>query len=167
MKQTQRRNLSATSSEIDVEAIMAQVREKAQENRRAALADGLQPRQFVLADFPEEPISDEYDPALYAHLRQINQPHQILGVRRIMRPSFLTKLPIAGSIWQQIQRQGHDLVIFYVNALATEIVDFQQHVAGVLNQLVNGSQAKDAEIASLKEEIKALKERLAMLETRK
>lgn len=167
MNQTQPKNLAAANSEIDIETIMAQVREKAQENRRAALADGLQPGQFVLADFPQEPTSGDYDPALYAHLRQVNQPHQILGVRRIMRPSFLTKLPIAGSIWQQIQRQGHDLVIFYVNALATEMVDFQQHVAGVLNQLVNGSQAKDTEIALLKEEIKALKERLAVLEAKK
>ncbi|MBI1880517.1 MAG: DUF5320 domain-containing protein [Chloroflexi bacterium] len=146
---------------------MAQVRASMQENRRAALDQGLQPGQFVLADYPDEPTSGDYDPKLYAHLGQVNRPHQILGVRRSMRPSFLTKLPLVGSIWRRIQREGHDLVIFYVNTLATGGVDFQRHVAGVLNQLVNWRQAKDTEIELLKEEIKTLKERLDILEARK
>ncbi len=168
MKNLQQKNSSSvTSLPVDVEAIMVQVRKKMQANRRVAQAHGLQPRQFVFADYPEEATSGGYDVDLYAQLRQVNQPHKILGVRRIMRSSFLIKLPIIGSIWRRIQREGHDLVIFYVNALADETVTFQRHVASVLNRLVNWSQAKDTEIGLLREEIKALKERIDALEARK
>lgn len=158
---------SDSTSAVEVEAIMASIREKMQENRRTALAQGLQPRQFAFADYPEEPTSGEYERELYAHLRQVNQPHHILGVRRMMRSSVVARLPLIGTIWRQIQGAGHDLVIFYVNSLATEIVDFQRHVAGVLNRLVGWRQEKDAEIRQLQEEIKTLKERLDLLEAKK
>jgi hypothetical protein len=165
--QDQNNLIDVSVSEVNVETIMTHIRAKMQENRRTALAHGLQPRQFVFADYPEEPASGDYDSELYAQLRQVNRPHQILGVRRIMRSSFLTKLPVVGSIWRRIQRAGHDLAIFYVNSLAHEIVEFQRYVAGVLNRLVNWHQEKDVEIRLLHEEVKALKERLDLLEAKK
>lgn len=154
------------ASDIDVEAIMEQVRKKVQQNRRMALEQGLQPRQFIFDDYPDEPTSGSYDSDLYVHLRQVNQPHQILGVRRVMRASFLTKLPIVGLIWKRIQYESHNLVIFYANSLAAEIVTYQRHVAGVLNRLVGWSQAKDNEIRLLQAEVNALKERIASLEAK-
>jgi len=154
------------SSEVNIEAIMSQVREKIQQNRRTALKQGLKSRQFVFDDYPEEPTSGDYDYDLYAQLRQVNQPHRILGVRRTPRVSWLSKLPIAGAIWRQIQRAGHDLVIFYVNSLAGEVVAFQRHVAGVLNRLVSWSQVKDEELRLLQAEIKALRERIDLLEAK-
>ncbi len=153
-------------SVVDVEATMAQIREMMQENRRAAQAQGLQPRQFVFADFPEEPTSGNYDVELYAQLRQVNRPHQILGIQRLMRSSFLTKLPVIGLIWQKIQRAGHDLVIFYVNGLAEEVASYQQHVARVLNRLVGRNQAQEIELKLLQAEVQALKERLTALESK-
>jgi hypothetical protein len=158
---------ASPSSKVEVEAIMAQVREKVQQNRQAALAQGFQPRYFVFDDYPQEPITGDYDHELYAHLRQVNQPHKILGMRRVMRTSFLSKLPLLGLVWQRIQREGHDLVIFYVNSFGGEIVTFQRHVAGVLNRLVGWSQATESEIALLKKEIKDLRERVELLEAKK
>ena len=151
----------------DVETIMAHVRKKMQENRRAALAQGLKPRQFVFADYPEEPTSGKYDVDLYVHLRQVNQPHKIMGLRQIARSSILTKLPIISPIWRRIQYESHGLVIFYVNALASEVIAFQRHVAGVLNHLVAWSQAKDNEVMLLRAEVKALQERVDLLEAKK
>lgn len=155
-----------SASDINVDEIMAQVREKVRQSRQAAQAEGLESRSFVFDDYPNEAISDTYDADLYAHLRQVNQPHQILGVRRVMRSSVLSRWPIFGSIWQQIQRQVHDLVIFYANALAGEVVGYQRHVAGVLNRLVGWSQAKDNEIALLQQEIQRLKERIETIENK-
>jgi hypothetical protein len=60
---------ASPSSELEVEAIMAQLREKVQQNRQAALAQGLQPRYFAFDDYPQEPITSDYDHELYAHLR--------------------------------------------------------------------------------------------------
>jgi hypothetical protein len=88
-------------------------------------------------------------------------------MRRVMRTSFLSKLPLLGLVWQRIQREGHNLAIFYVDSFAGEVVTFQRHVAGVLNRLVGWSQAKESEIALLQKEIKDLRERIELLETEK
>jgi hypothetical protein len=154
------------NSEVDIEAIMAQVREKAQQNRQTALEQGLQSSQLVFDGYPDEPISGSYNPDLHTHLRQVNQLYT-LKVRRVTRPTFLTSWPVIGWVWQRVQHEAHNLVIFYVNLLSHEVSIFQRHVTCVLNRLVGWSQTTDKEIILLKEEINRLKERVEYLEARK
>ena len=161
----QETEINMSEIKVDIEDIMAQVRGKIQQNRKLAFEQGLKSRSFTFDDYPKEPISGEYNIDLYDHLRQVNQPHKILGVQRVLRSSPLDNLPIVGPLWRKVQYEGHNLAIYYVNALGHEIVTFQKHVAGVFNQMVRWSQTKDDEIRLLQEEIRTLKERIESLET--
>lgn len=152
---------------MDVDAIMADVKDRARQNRQKAVAEGLLPADFVFDDYPDALADGNYDAELYDHLRQVNQPYRMRGVVRSTRPSPLTRLPLVGRALEKVQTAAHDLVVFYVNTFAAEVIGFQRHVAGVLNRMVGWSQEKDKEMQLLRQELEMLKERIELLEARR
>jgi hypothetical protein len=158
---------AASEAEVDIEAIMADIKDRARRNRQKAMAEGLLPGDFVFDDYPDTPAVGSYDPELYEHLRQVNQPYRMRGVVRMARPSPLTRLPVVGRRLEKVQAAAHNLVVFYVNTFAVEVIGFQRHIAGVLNRLVGWSQKKDREIQLLRQELEMLKERIKLLEARR
>ena len=167
MKKPEQENQTmASGSEVNVEAIMDQIRQKVHQQRQKAVAQGLQAGEFISDDYPEESGEGNYDPQLYEQLRYANQPHRIIGVRQVASQSIVAKLPLIGPIWQRVQTLAHNLVIFYVNSFGAEVIDFLKHVASVLNRLVRWSQAQDKEILLLRQEVETLKEQVRLLETK-
>jgi hypothetical protein len=167
MRSEQNIQTVALESDVDVEAVMKDVKNRVYQNRQKALAEGLSPNEFVFEDYPEELNVGHYDPEFYKRLRLANQPYKIRGVHPVIRSSQLTRLPVFGRILAKIQAASHNLVIFYVNSLGAEVIGFQKHVASVLNRLVSWNQAHDREIMRLQQEVEALKKQIELLKAKK
>lgn len=146
---------------------MADVKDRARQNRWKALSEGLSAIEIVFDDDLDRPSSAISDPKLYEHLLWVNQPHKIRGVRPRVQPSVLTRLPGIGRFLKKLQTMAHSLAIFYVNTFASEVINLQSHVAAVLNYLVGWNQRTDKEIVLLRQEIEALQERIRVLEAEK
>ncbi len=156
-----------SEAEVDVEAIMADVKASARRNRQKALSEGLSAIEFIFDDDPDKLPSRINDPSLYEHLLWVNQPHKIQGVHPRLQPSVLTRLPGIGRYLEKLQATAHSLAIFYVNTFASEVINLQSHVAAVLNYLVGWNQRTDKEMVLLRQEIEALQERIRVLEAEK
>jgi len=146
--------------QIDPAQIMEQIRERIR-RRRDALGE---PRQtfpaFGMAAYPGEPEGRDFDVDLYNHLRRANDLYYQIGVQVELSPSPATRLPIVGHLWQQVRREAHNLVIFYLAKLSRQQVAVNRHVVSTLNRMAAQLQAQQAELETLRTEIKRLRERL-------
>lgn len=84
---------------------------------------------------------------------------------------FLTPvaIPVIGGLWQRIRTSAHQLVVFYVNRHAGAQVAFNREITAGLRELTqdldeDGGPATATEVAALRSEVRALRERLAKLE---
>jgi hypothetical protein len=84
---------------------------------------------------------------------------------------FLTPsgAPIIGGLWQRVRASAHQLVVYYVNRHAGAQVAFNREITGGLRDLVqdldeDGGPATAMEVAALRAEVRALRERLDRLE---
>jgi len=68
--------------------------------------------------------------------------------------------------WAAVRRAAHELVVFYVNTLASKQTLFNSQVVQVLTRLVKGdaARASQTEVEALREQVQRLEQRLAELE---
>ena len=134
-------------SEIDVEAIVAQIRENIRQRR------GAHPELFGL-ELPTfavgEPLPDGAtgDDALAYNLRQATVAADEIGV---MMSPVKSSLPLLGPLWTAVKRQMHGLVLYYVNTLAGKQMKFNHHVVRVLQQ-------QEQELESLRDRIEQIEQ---------
>jgi hypothetical protein len=69
--------------------------------------------------------------------------------------------------WAALRRAAHELVVFYVNALARKQTLFNAQVVHLLNRLISrdATRASQTEVAQLRERVQRLEQRLAELES--
>jgi hypothetical protein len=148
--------------EINPAQIMDQIRERIRQ-RRLELGE---PRQafstFGAAVYPGEPQGRDFDAELYYHLRRANDLYYQIGVQAELAPSPATQLPLVGRVWEQIRREAHNLVIFYLGKLVRQQVAVNRHLVSTLNRMAAESQAQRAELEAVRAEIERLRERLGL-----
>jgi len=140
--------------EIDPNRIMQEIRERIQ-RRREELG---YPRPifptWAGAAYPGEPEGEDYDVALYFHLRRANESYHQVGVEPLIVPSPRSSIPILGPIWDRIRREAHNLVLFYVNKLAQRQVAVNRHLVSTLNRMAVQIQEQQRRIKALEEEVR-------------
>lgn len=143
--------------EIDAAEIMRRIREGIERKRQQGLLPERHFPRFGLAKAPAEPTG-EHDVELYYHLQRANDTCSEVGVTLTLAPSPATTIPVLGKLWSLIRRQMHELVLFYIAALARAQVRVNGHLVSALNRVVAQSQQQAEEIASLRREVERLRQ---------
>ena len=133
--------------EIDIEAIMQQIRAYIV-SRRAAADDRW---AESLARFNGRLAPDLYE-AAYQMMMTYDQ-------MRVAESLTRTSIPVVGRLWMAVRRQLHTLVLFYVNQLAAKQIDFNRHLVAVLSEIVKELETLPtaAEVVELRQEIERLR----------
>lgn len=139
--------------EIDPNAIMAQIRERVKERRETMGYEQRTFPAFGLAEYPDAPGDQPYDPDLYYYLRLANEAYAQVETAVNLAPSPATQLPVVGRLWGTIRREVHNLVLFYVNRAVGQQVEMNRYLVSVLNRLTALNQAQQREIAALQAEL--------------
>lgn len=149
-------------SEIDVEDIMARIRERIRNRRDQADAQGLDYDRLT-----KEHTSYNTDGTLstdfYYDLRQVRENADSIWVSLSV---VERDIPLVGSLVTRARRMVHSLVLYYVNMLAGKQVVFNRSAASALSELASHSEGTGARIQELESEVEALRERIAALEDR-
>lgn len=153
-------------SEIDTQEIMQRIRERVR--KRAAQKKG----EPWLPDFGSEiadidPSARAFTPKMYYTLRQAREQANRVWVDLLLTETAIQRIPFLGGLWRRMRREAHNLVLFYVNILASNQAAFNNHVVRILSELVGKQeQLLDAENAlkQLREEIQALRAELKELQ---
>lgn len=151
-------------SNVDVASIMREIRARIQDRRAEADRAGL---DFdVLAEGRMTTAkSTRLTPATYESFEQVR-----LGYDKITVALSLTELrvPVIGSLLQRVRHGLHGLVLYYVNMLAGKQMRFNAAVARTLGGVIAAFESEPAsdELAALRGEISALRDRVAKLESR-
>jgi len=138
--------------EVDVDAIMRQIREYILARKAAAGGTaGPLPR-----------FEGRFDPMVYEHLYHAAMLHDQLHVTPLVRTS---RAPIIGPLLTALRRKLHELTLFYVYQLAQKQITVNTHLLGAMNALVRDMEdAPQAE--ETQREIEALRQRLEAIEGR-
>ncbi len=148
--------------EIDPAQIMEQIRERIRRRREELGYPSQAFPSFGAAEYPGEPVGEEYDADLYYHLRRANEQYHRLEVDLLLSPSpfssRLSAIPILGRWWERIRREAHQLVLFYLNRLAQQQVKVNRHLVSTLNRMAVQIQEQQRRIRSLEEELRRLRE---------
>lgn len=144
-------------SEIDPDAILAQIRERVAARRAEAGYETRHFPTFGIAEAPEEPKGEGHDPNLYYYLRLANDGYARLDTAEVLAPSPATRVPVLGRVWGLIRSQVHQLVLFYVNRTVTQQVTVNRYLVSVINRLTAQSQSQQEAIAALQAEVAALR----------
>jgi hypothetical protein len=114
---------SDNSPNVDIEGIMREVRaevlaKKSARIKNSPLASGVGGRRF--------------SPAFYDHLYQAGLTFDVSTVEL-----HVTKIPIPiiGSIVEKLRQKFHELVLFYVNKLAAEQAEVNEHLLSAVSIL--------------------------------
>jgi hypothetical protein len=114
---------SDNSPNVDIEGIMREVRaevlaKKSARIKNSHLASGVGGRRF--------------SPAFYDHLYQAGLTFDVSTVEL-----HVTKIPIPiiGSIVEKLRQKFHELVLFYVNKLAAEQAEVNEHLLSAVSIL--------------------------------
>ena len=136
--------------EVDVDAIMAELRHRL-DARRAELGDE-EPTYppFGLAPLPDPPAGLPHDAALYQELRILNATFNNAETAPNLAQSPATQVPVAGKVWGVLRRQVHELILFYVNRQLAHQVTVNRSLVSVLNRLT-------AELAEQRRDLEALR----------
>ena len=142
---------------IDPDSIMAEVRQRISERYKEL---NYQYRRFPTfnASVPEEPLDIEYDPNLYHYLHLAHEHYSNVPTQPLLADSPATKIPILGSLWKLIRGSAHNLVLFYVNRVATHQVITNRHLLNTINRLVIQNETQQRAILALQDEIATLKQ---------
>ncbi len=140
--------------EIDVEALIQRIRDDV-----ARLTDDSAKWPSYEAQWP----AGKTEADLSEFLQQAQATHDQLHVPMIITPrGRLSGL----APWAALRRAAHELVLFYVNTLASKQILFNAQVVQALTQLArdDAAHAAQTEVAALRAEIARLEQRLAELE---
>jgi hypothetical protein len=139
--------------EIDPARIMEQIRERVRLRREEMGYPRRRFPSFGAAAYPGEPAGEDYDEDLYHHLRRANDLYHEIALEPSLAASPATRVPILGSIWKRIRREAHNLVLYYVRALARRQVVVNRHLVSTLNRLVLQLQQQEEELRELRREV--------------
>ena len=146
--------------QIDAAEIMRTIRANIQKRREAAKAQGVDFDAFVQGLYSGD--TGHFDPAVYYNLRRSATLYDRIAVKQYVSPR---SVPLIGGLIQRVRGGLHDLVIYYVNMLASKQALFNESIVYVLNGLIE-SLEKDVtrqaeENAALRQEIDALRAQIA------
>lgn len=135
--------------EIDVDAIVEEIRVRIHQ-RRHELGE---PRQsfpsFGTAAFPGEPRDRSFDADLYYHLRKVNDLHARFCLDPVLADSPVTAIPVVGALWRRVRLFAHQLVLFYVQRAVREQVAVNRHLVGTLNRIAVVLEMQEERIRAL------------------
>ncbi len=143
------------ASEIDVEAILGQIRESLHRRREAAQAQGLDFDALAKGVYQED--AERLDAAVYSNLRRLNAVYNRITVKQYVSPRHM---PLIGGLVQRARAALHDLVIYYVNTLGSKQILVNETTVRLFNALL-AEMEQDA--ARTRQEMAALQEQLAVL----
>ena len=147
--------------EIDAEEIMHRIREHIRARRIQAQAQGVDFESLVKGIHPQR-----FDEALYREMRQVNASASQMGVMvSLVKPR--RQIPVLSSLLQRIRQAAHQLVVYYVNQLASQQNHHNRQIVNVLMHLALGLERETypQDVAALRKEVAALREELAQLKT--
>lgn len=108
---------------VNIEEIMQQIRQQILAKKDAVRAVGA----------PVVTLTGErFSPEFYEHLYQANLIYDQIGVKLFVTKS---QLPIIGPLVEKIRYKLHELVLFYVNKMAAEQIQFNTHILQAVNLL--------------------------------
>jgi hypothetical protein len=144
--------------EIDVEAIMRQIREKIRERREEAEAQGIDIDSLAAGDHDRR-----FDDDLYREMRQVSASASQMGV--ILSPAEKDGIPILSVLSNRIRLAMHQLVVYYVNMLAAQQNHHNGQLVRLLMKLVRGLEREShpEQVAELQAEVEALRAEVARL----
>jgi hypothetical protein len=105
---------------VDIEAIMAEIRLQIQEKRDASMAGA--------SSAYEGPLPVEF----YDAMAKADQANAHLQPKMVLTES---SLPIIGPLLERIRYNFHELVLYYVNQLASNQIQFNSHLIRALTLL--------------------------------
>ena len=133
------------------------VREIMQEVRKRVAA-----RQGIDLELSPSEGTSRFDQRVHDHLFLAWQAHDRTRVGYVISPS---RVPLLGGIWQVARRKAHQLVLFYMDRLADQLLLFHEQIVRTIQVMVQDLEAepRPAELAS---ELEALRYRVACLEAK-
>jgi hypothetical protein len=133
--------------QVDIEAIMRQIRQYLAQERGTQVPSTIAIPQSVMLD------REVYD-ALYEANQEFDKGH----VTPYLTP---TRVPLIGGLWQQFRLRLHSLVMFYVDRAVDAQIRFNSHTIRVLNGIVRG-----IDLDQTPDRVERLERRVADLEAR-
>ena len=121
------------ADEINIEEIMQEIRQQILEKKDVVWSGGA----------PTVTVGGKRLPAdFYEHLYQATLVHDQIGVRQHVTK---TQVPLIGGLLDNVRSKLHELVLFYVNKLAAEQIQFNTHILQAVNLLAQEleKEAKD------------------------
>lgn len=153
--------------EIDVQEIMRRIRERVRQRAAQKKAEPWLPTfGSEIADVDSS--AGAFTPRMYYTLQQAREQANRVWVDLLLTETALQRIPFLGGLWRRIRREAHDLVLFYVNILASNQAAFNNHVVRILSELVGKQEHllddRDS-LKQLREEIQALRAELKEVQT--
>ncbi len=151
--------LSIRDPQLDVDAIMAEIRAALMQRRIDAEARGIDFDDIAMGRY-NVPGSDRFPMELHEALQQASLLRDGSQVSLFVTPA---SVPIIGGLLQRIRTALHQAIIFYVNMSAERQIAFNVEVSRALNRLTASLDKqlaeKDAQIAALQARIDAMEQR--------
>jgi hypothetical protein len=147
-------------SEIDLEAITAEIQMRLQQRRQDV--DTIRPQfsTFGGSLLPDRPDDIAYDADLFDHLEMVNEQYTAVPYDSDLQPSPATRVPILGPLWAMIREQAHGLVLFYTNRSAGHQTGVNREIVTVLNRLTALGLEQQRTIKQLQTELDAVRAEL-------
>jgi len=111
------------AEEINIEEIMQEIRQQILEKKDMVWSGG---STGVTVGGKRLPVD------FYEHLYQATLVHDQIGVRLHVTK---TNVPLIGGLLDNVRGKLHELVLFYVNKLAAEQIQFNTHILQAVNLL--------------------------------
>jgi hypothetical protein len=146
--------------EVNVEEIMARIRERIQQRRAQAAAQGVEYDRLTQVEKSDAPAG-RLSVDTYYDLHQLRENADGILVSLAMRDR---RFPIFNGILFRLEKLLHRLVIKYVNALAGRQVVFNQATGRILTNATRALDEDATRLQTLEKQIAELQERLAVLE---
>ncbi len=147
------------AGEVDPEAIMARIRANIRARRAAAEAAGVNFDALVQA-LPEAEPDSLFSRASYFELQRLRKSLGRLGVDMVVTQN---RAPLVGGLIRRGRAVVHQLVIFYVNMLASQQGAINAQMNRALVEMVKDleaqARAQRETIGRMRSEIEALKKR--------
>jgi hypothetical protein len=136
--------------DLDVEAIMQEIRARIRARRAEARARGLDFEAYADGLYPL-PADACLSRDLHEAVRHVALGYDKINVEMALSEN---RLPLVGGLVQRLRAALHELVLFYVNRLAARQVRFNEQTARALTALLRDLEA----------EVQDLQARIAELE---
>jgi hypothetical protein len=145
--------------EINVEEIMARIRERIRQRRAQANAQGLEYDGLVDRRAPLI-AADQSDADLDYDLRQLQTNADAILISLAMRDR---RIPLLNALFYRLEMLLHRLVLKYVNQMAGRQVVYNTAAANVISALARRLEQSETRAQKLEQEVRALRERVDAL----